>query len=164
MNPRPALVKHDSARLTVGSTRQPRLAIQPGRLVTPLSSGVDRRLGSRLGGFERSGATPIERALRYAIEHGIFYTMFYGTKTTIDSAGRLVIPKSLRVAAGLVPGMPLTITFREGRIEIEPAPLEVELVDRGGFTVAEPVTPVEPLSHETVRDTRDQIRTGRKRR
>ena len=90
--------------------------------------------------------------------------MQYGTTITIGSAGRLVIPKSIREAAGLVPGIPLTISFREGRIEIEPAPLEVDLVDRGGFIVAEPVAPIEALDHETVRDVKDRIRTGRKPR
>jgi len=90
--------------------------------------------------------------------------MEYGSIVTIDSAGRLVVPKSIRDAAGLVPGMPLAITFREGRIEIEPAPIEVDIVDRGGFVVAEPVAPVETLEHETVRDVRDQIRLRRKRR
>ena len=90
--------------------------------------------------------------------------MNYGTTATIDPAGRLVIPKSIREAAGLIPGMPLSITFREGRIEIEPAPLEVELVDRGGFTVAEPVTPIETLGHETVRGVKEKVRTRRKRR
>ena len=152
MNPRPGLVNHGGEHED-SSLRH--FHPPPGWL---------KPCKSRLGGSERSDATLIERPLRFAIDDGIFITMNPGTQTTIDATGRLVIPKSLRVAAGLVPGMPLTITFREGRIEIEPAPLEVELVDRGGFTVAEPVTPVEALSHSTVRDTKDQIRTGRKRR
>ena len=42
--------------------------------------------------------------------------------------------------------------------------VEVDLVDRGGFTVAEPVAPIEALDNETVRDVKDRIRTGRKRR
>ena len=90
--------------------------------------------------------------------------MTYGTVVTIDPAGRLVIPKSIREAAGLVPGMPLAITFREGRVEIEPAPTEVKIVERAGFTVAEPVAPVETLDHETVRAVRDKVRTHRKPR
>jgi AbrB family looped-hinge helix DNA binding protein len=88
--------------------------------------------------------------------------MTYGTTVTIDSAGRLVIPKSIRQAAGLVPGMPLSIAFNEGRIEIEPAPIEVNLVERGGFTIAEPVAPVEKLEHETVSKVKDADRTRRK--
>jgi AbrB family looped-hinge helix DNA binding protein len=87
--------------------------------------------------------------------------MIYGTTVTIDSAGRLVIPKSIRRAAGLVPGMPLSIAFSEGRIEIEPAPIEVNLVERGGFTIAEPVAPVEKLEHETVSKVKDAGRTRR---
>jgi AbrB family looped-hinge helix DNA binding protein len=48
-------------------------------------------------------------------------------RTTIDSAGRLVVPKEVRQQAQLEPGMPLEIRYREGCIEIEPAPLEVDL-------------------------------------
>ena len=40
----------------------------------------------------------------------------------MDAAGRLVVPKAIREAAGLVAGMPLAITVSEGRIEIAPAP------------------------------------------
>ena len=43
-------------------------------------------------------------------------------KTTMDRAGRLVIPKEIRREAKLVPGVPLEVKWREGRIEIEPAP------------------------------------------
>ena len=82
----------------------------------------------------------------------------------MDAAGRLVVPKAVRDEAGLVPGMPLLIAFRDGRIEIEPAPLEVRLVERGGFTVAEPKGAYEPLRHETVQDVRRRLRAQRKRR
>jgi AbrB family looped-hinge helix DNA binding protein len=95
---------------------------------------------------------------------GMLHTMNYGTMITIDAAGRLVVPKSIRDAAGLVPGSPLSITFRDGRIVIEPAPIAVEIVDRGGFTIAEPVAPVDALEHDTVRDVRDGLRTRRKPR
>ncbi|MPZ16193.1 MAG: antitoxin, partial [Chloroflexi bacterium] len=48
-------------------------------------------------------------------------------KATIDSAGRLVIPSSVRRQAGLRPGMPLDLRYRDGVIEVEPAPLPVRL-------------------------------------
>jgi AbrB family looped-hinge helix DNA binding protein len=38
-------------------------------------------------------------------------------ETSIDSAGRIVVPKIIRQQAGLEPGMPLTVSLREGRIE-----------------------------------------------
>jgi AbrB family looped-hinge helix DNA binding protein len=40
-------------------------------------------------------------------------------ETTIDRAGRVVIPKPIRDAAGLKPGAALSIEYRDGRIEIE---------------------------------------------
>ena len=57
------------------------------------------------------------------------------TKTTIDSAGRLVIPKEIREEAGLKPGALVEVRWRSGRIEIEPAPLPVNLVRKGRLTV-----------------------------
>ncbi len=58
-------------------------------------------------------------------------------RTTIDAAGRVVIPKQLRQAASLEPGQELEITERDGRIEIEPVSAPVRLVERDGFLAAE---------------------------
>jgi AbrB family looped-hinge helix DNA binding protein len=58
-------------------------------------------------------------------------------RTTIDAAGRVVIPKQLRHAASLEPGQELEITERDGRIEIEPVSAPVHLVERDGFLAAE---------------------------
>ena len=82
-------------------------------------------------------------------------------KTTIDAAGRLVIPKELRREAGLQPGSELEIRWREGLIEIEPAPLTVKLKKRGRFLVALPDQPVERLTNETVERTRRQLTRNR---
>ena len=82
-------------------------------------------------------------------------------KTTIDSAGRLVVPKEIRQEAGLRPGMPIDIRVREGRIEIEPAPLKVKLEKRGRLLVAVPQEPLRPLTHEAVEDTRRKLRRER---
>jgi AbrB family looped-hinge helix DNA binding protein len=49
---------------------------------------------------------------------GIFYVM----RTTIDQAGRLVIPKDIRREAGIKPGMPLEIRWEKGAIAITPHP------------------------------------------
>ena len=83
-------------------------------------------------------------------------------RTSMDSAGRLVLPKAIREEADLRPGEPLEITFRNGRIEIEPAPRQVRTKQRHGFRVAEPVGAFETLREETVRKTRERIRTRRK--
>lgn len=79
-------------------------------------------------------------------------------KTTIDRAGRLVVPKRIREAAGISAGSELTIRVADGRIEIEPAPLDVRLVKRGSLTVAVPRHSVVPLTAERVGETLDRIR------
>jgi len=82
-------------------------------------------------------------------------------KTTIDLAGRLVIPKQIRQEAGLRPGMPLDVRWRAGRIEIEPAPLPVKLVRKGRLLVAVPEKDVATLGADTVERTRQTLRRER---
>ncbi len=81
-------------------------------------------------------------------------------KTTIDPAGRLVIPKEIRREAGILPGMTLDIRLRDGLIEIEPAPLAVKLVRKGRLLVAVPKADIEILTSHTVEQTRRAIRRG----
>ena len=76
---------------------------------------------------------------------------------TVDTAGRLVLPKEILQQAGLIPGMSLEVHWREGRIEIEPAPLPVKLVRQGRLLVAVPQQNVSPLRVETVEQTRDTL-------
>jgi len=78
-------------------------------------------------------------------------------KPTIDTAGRLVIPKEIRQAAGLTPGMPLTIRWRDGLIEIEPEPVPVKLTRKGRLLGAVPQMDVPPLLTETVEQTRRMV-------
>ncbi len=85
-------------------------------------------------------------------------------KTTIDSAGRLVIPKNIRQEAGLKAGAELEIRLRDGNIEIEPAPLRVKLIRKGRLTVAVPFERIPPLTAEQVEQTRREIRAGRARK
>jgi len=83
-------------------------------------------------------------------------------KTTIDKAGRVVIPKEIRRAVGLSPGTELEIRVCDGRIEIEPAALPVKLVRRpGGLLVAVPLVDVAPLTNEEVSRTLDALRDER---
>ena len=85
-------------------------------------------------------------------------------KSTMDSAGRLVIPKDVRRAAGIRPGMPLDIRVRDGRIEIEPAPISVRLEKRGRFLVAVPQESVPVLTSDVVEETRQKLRNEREGR
>ena len=55
-------------------------------------------------------------------------------KTAIDSAGRLVIPKPIRDAAGLKAGV--EVEYRDGKVEIEPSRSQINLVRKGSLLVA----------------------------
>ena len=79
-------------------------------------------------------------------------------QTTIDSAGRLVLPKAVREEAGILPGMSLRVSVREGRIEIEPAPRQVRIVQKGPLRIAEPLEEGPALSGETVEQVRREVR------
>ena len=89
--------------------------------------------------------------------------MTVAMKVSIDSAGRLVVPKKLREAAGLEPGMPLEIRLHDGRLEIEPAPRKVRLEREGRLLIAVPEEPGEPLTREIVDKTLREIRGRRDR-
>lgn len=80
---------------------------------------------------------------------------------TIDAAGRIVVPKALRDAAQLRPGMALEVRLRDGRLEIEPVVAVVTVEDRGGIAVAVSAAPLPRLSLEDVEATREALRDGR---
>ena len=88
--------------------------------------------------------------------------MKHGVISTIDSAGRLVLPKEIRDEARLEPGMPLRIVCRDGRIEIDPAPREVRVVRKGRMRVAIPVEQGDALPSAAVRDTTASVRARRR--
>lgn len=79
-------------------------------------------------------------------------------RITIDPAGRLVIPKRIRDRLGLLGNEELEITERDGRIEIQPAPTDVELVRDGAVLVARPDGVLPPLTDEIVRETLERVR------
>ena len=63
-------------------------------------------------------------------------------RTTIDKAGRLVIPASIRDRAGLVPGTTLEITVDEFGLRLEPVAPGPRLVKVGRRLVARPTSDV----------------------
>ena len=81
-------------------------------------------------------------------------------ETTIDKAGRLVVPKSVREAARLRPGTRLRFRVREGRVEIEPVPLDVALERHGSAVVAVPRGERPALTAEEVEETTAHLRSG----
>jgi AbrB family looped-hinge helix DNA binding protein len=83
--------------------------------------------------------------------------------TTMDAAGRLVIPREIRREAALEPDTPLEVRWRDGIIEIEPQPLAVTLERKGRLLVARPTARVTTLRKATVERTRRDL-TGRRGR
>ena len=79
-------------------------------------------------------------------------------KTTIDSAGRLVVPKALRQALGLKPGQELEVRATDGKLEFEIAPTPMKLVRRGKGVVAVPDNDLPTLSADEVRQTLERVR------
>ena len=79
-------------------------------------------------------------------------------RTTIDSGGRIVIPKEIRSRLGLAPGQVLDIAIVDGRISIDVSGTGMHLADSAGVPAAVPEEPIEPLTTETVRATLEQLR------
>jgi AbrB family looped-hinge helix DNA binding protein len=86
------------------------------------------------------------------------YAILSGMKTTIDPAGRIVVPKALRQALGLKAGQTLDIRAGDGRLEIEIAPTPMRLKKRGEGIVAVPDETLPTLTAEQVRDTLERLR------
>jgi AbrB family looped-hinge helix DNA binding protein len=79
-------------------------------------------------------------------------------KTTIDSAGRIVVPKSLRQALNIKPGQVLDIRAGDGRLEIEITAAPMTLQKRGKDVVAVPDVGLPMLTADAVRETLERIR------
>jgi AbrB family looped-hinge helix DNA binding protein len=79
-------------------------------------------------------------------------------RTTIDSAGRVVVPKTIRERLHLLGGAVVEVGERDGVIEIVPAPASVELVATPDGPVAVPNTPLPPLTDEELRAALDASR------
>lgn len=79
-------------------------------------------------------------------------------KSTIDRAGRVVVPKPLRDALGLTPNGDIEISLDDGRIVIEPSPVTKRLrVDADGLVLVADVD-LPPLTAEQVRATLEATR------
>jgi len=71
-------------------------------------------------------------------------------RTTIDAAGRLVVPKALRDELGFRPGMELELDAVDGRLEVvAPSRVRVEHTEHGPRFVADGA---EPLTSVQVRE------------
>jgi len=79
-------------------------------------------------------------------------------RTTIDGAGRVVIPKDLRERLGLTGGTEIEVSERDGLIEIAVAPTPMKLIQRKGHVVAVTERPMPELTDEMIRETIDRSR------
>ena len=79
-------------------------------------------------------------------------------KTTIDAAGRIVVPKPMRDELGLTGGQELEITARDGRIEVDVTPVPMRLEEHDGVITAVPEDPLPALRASQVRDALERTR------
>jgi len=79
-------------------------------------------------------------------------------RTTIDSAGRIVIPKALRSRLNLSGGEAVEIRERDGLLEIEVVPTRMTLRRTPRGPVAVPEDDLPPLTDEIVRSTLERSR------
>jgi AbrB family looped-hinge helix DNA binding protein len=77
---------------------------------------------------------------------------------TIDSAGRIVVPKRLREELGFTAGQKLELSAVDGRLEVEHPTTAMRLEKRKGRLEAVADRPMPPLTAELVRETLEQTR------
>jgi AbrB family looped-hinge helix DNA binding protein len=78
-------------------------------------------------------------------------------RTTIDAAGRLVVPKPLRDALGFAPGTELEVDAVDGRLEVAvPSRVRVEQGPHGVRLAAD------PDDHLTAEQVRELMERGRR--
>jgi AbrB family looped-hinge helix DNA binding protein len=78
--------------------------------------------------------------------------------TTIDSAGRIVVPKPLRDELGFKPGQKLELSAVDGRLEVEHPITPMRLVKRKGRLVAVADRAMPTLTSDMVRETLERTR------
>lgn len=84
---------------------------------------------------------------------------FNGMLVTIDSAGRIVVPKPVRDALDLSTGTELEMTLRDdGRLELEVPSTPMRLERRGERVVAVADHEMPTLSQDAVRATLERVR------
>jgi AbrB family looped-hinge helix DNA binding protein len=80
-------------------------------------------------------------------------------RTTIDAAGRIVVPKAVRDSMGLTAGRAIDVVFTDGRIEIELAPADLNVEVEGDLPRLVPATDDLPeLTDDQVRDALEATR------
>jgi len=84
-------------------------------------------------------------------------------KTTMDSAGRIVIPAAARAELHLSPGQELEVRVANGGIiELEPIDAPLTLIGEDGLLVLDAGPSAEPLSDDDVRAAIERVRVARR--
>jgi bifunctional DNA-binding transcriptional regulator/antitoxin component of YhaV-PrlF toxin-antitoxin module len=79
-------------------------------------------------------------------------------KIAMDSVGRLVVPKALRVELGISGPTELEVVARDGVIELAVADIPARIEDRDGDPVIVIDGPMKPLTVDDVRAAIDRVR------
>jgi len=90
-----------------------------------------------------------------------WYNAIMTTTITVDKAGRLVLPKSVRDELQLGPGDTLELESSEDRVILRPTRGNGRMRKKHGVWVLHGGAPISP---ETVRRTIERVRTERERR
>lgn len=86
-------------------------------------------------------------------------------RTTIDMAGRVVVPKAVRAQLGLEAGQELEVRVVDGwLIQIEPVSVPVRLEERDGLPLLVPEERVTALTDDMVREAVERDREDREAR
>ena len=80
--------------------------------------------------------------------------------STIDRAGRILVPKAIREAAHLCPGTEVRFRVQGGHVEIEPVPMAVTLQRHGCLVVAVPESDQPMLQASEVEETIAELHDG----
>ena len=89
--------------------------------------------------------------------------IFAPMRTTIDKAGRLVLPKPVREELGLSAGQEVDVRVVGGQAILEPAVPTWHLERHGRLTVLVPDGPVPPLTDAEVREAIERGRDAEAR-
>jgi AbrB family looped-hinge helix DNA binding protein len=85
---------------------------------------------------------------------------------TVDSKGRIVLPKELREQLGITPGTEVEVRTEDGKAVVEPEPDPAEIIERMDQLVAETApergetTPLDEGVDPAAQKHRDAIRRG----
>ena len=84
-------------------------------------------------------------------------------RTTIDGAGRVIVPKKIRDAVQLEAGSEIEVRVENGVIQLEPIAAPVKFKKHGHLLVATRPERTGTLTQEMVEATRESIRSERVR-